>query len=147
MNVLIQNQSTGMYYGGKGQWVSAEKHAQVFNSTTAALHYCLERESRDIVLVVRFLNSALNFTIAPFTEDLPQNAGCYSAFAKVVVENARQIVLAKKALELWRELDGIISVIKEKRKGGKRSSTGDKREEPRPGGVSENDNTGGKHEQ
>jgi hypothetical protein len=120
MNVLIQNESTGEYYGAEGQWVDGEKHAQIFNSTTAALHYCLERDCRDILLVVRFGNSSLNFEIAPFKGEPAGKATSYSAFAKVVVESARNLILRKQARKLWREIDSIINEGKERRKARRR---------------------------
>ena len=117
MDILVQNEQTKLFLAPNGSWTAKRKHALTFLNSFAALQHCLKHELRDVVLLFCYRNPALNFTVAPFADQEPEELTAFNTIQDAVYFQAQSLELKQENRQLRNELDSLIAEGKERRKG------------------------------
>lgn len=116
MDVVVQNEKTKLFLAERGGWTAKRKGAIVFANSIKALQFCLQNKIRGIVLLFSYHNPALDFTIAPFSDQESLEDNMFSAISDAVFHQVRNLELTSENQQLRSELDSLIAEGKERRK-------------------------------
>lgn len=116
MDIVVQNEKTKLFLAELGEWTGKRKGAMVFSDSIDALQFCLQHKIRDIVLLFSYHNSALDFTIAPFSGQESFEDNMFAATSDAVHHQAGNLELKSENQDLPNELDSLIAEGKERRK-------------------------------
>jgi hypothetical protein len=121
MKILIQSESTGLYWGVHARWVGKRAKHMKFKGVLNALQYCFSKDFRGVRLLFCFKNKAFDFFVSPFepnTAEFPYRA----EFRTSVLKLAENLRIKEEQLTLREELNKLVEDGKARRRNNSRKA-------------------------
>ena len=121
MKILIQQISTSLFWNN-GEWVADREDAEAFAHSFDAVQYCVEREMRDVYIVLSFGHSRFDVVLHPFgpmgheptSRELLEQSQRLKARSKAVKERSKQNLIEMRAF--LAALHQTVAAMKERKK-------------------------------
>ena len=99
MKVLVRQISTELYWNSKTRWVQ-EQEAEAFADSGQAILFCVQRDMRDVHVVLRFGDPGMDVVLHPFGEggqeptsqELVQQSQNLKAKRKTIADGTRALL-------------------------------------------------------
>jgi hypothetical protein len=91
VKVLVRRISTGLYWNSKNGWVHAQE-AEVFADSGKAILHCVEKEMRDVHVILDFDDPKYDVVLHPFGET------GHELTSRELVEESRRLKVTSKEM-------------------------------------------------
>ena len=122
MKILIQSESTGLYWGARARWVGKTARHMKFNGVLDALQYCFSKDFRGVRLLFCFRNKAFDFFVSPFEPRNNPEFPYRAEFRNSVLKLAENLRVKEEQLTLREELNKLVEEGKARRRNASRKA-------------------------